>query len=126
MFLNRLINPPLATSREMRAYMGAILEVTGMMSGQGFPLQKFMRNFATHMSPKAGFPHATLRQGSDGLVYVTPKGWEYFSSRLTDKPITRGQRVGRREIVEMIRCIVAPSPPAGWQSFEVEVDENQG
>lgn len=121
--LNKLNTPPKnANSREMRAYMAAILEVTGMMSGQGFPLRKFMKNLATHLNPKARFPYATLREDDDGLIYVTVNGLRFFSSRLTSQPIISGQHVSRVEVVEMIRRIVAQKPGKGWSSFVVELE----
>lgn len=68
MFLNRLIALPAANSRLMRAYMTGILEVTGMMSSQGFPLRRFMKHLSTHMASKRRFPHPTLREADNDLV----------------------------------------------------------
>lgn len=117
--LNRLCIPPDAITREMRAYLAATLEVTGMMSGQGFPLSIFMENFRTHLRPKIRFPHATLEKRTDGLFYVTEEGWRFFSSRLTERPVIAGQTVSRTEVLEMARKILALRPEAGWESFSV-------
>lgn len=124
MFLNRLTALPAANSRAMRAYMAGILEVTGMMSGQGFPLRRFMNHLSTHMEPKVGFPYATLREGGNDLVYVTDEGLRFFASRLTGSPIIKGQRVSRPEVVDMIRCIVALTPSSGWERFDVSLLED--
>ena len=117
--LNRLSESPPANSREMRAYMAAILEITGLMSGQGFPLKLFMTNYATHLVPKAKFPHATLEIRLNGLHYVTEPGRRYFSSRLSIAPLVAGQSVTRREVIDMIRKIMSPAPLQGWQSFNI-------
>lgn len=119
MVLNRLITLPSVNSSAMRAYMAAILEVTGMMSGEGFPMQKFLRHFSTHLAPKRGFPYPTLRRDSDGLVYVTDEGLRFFASRFTSSPAIRGQRTSRFEVIQMIRCMVATAAPAGWEAIEV-------
>jgi hypothetical protein len=123
MRFNRLLELPHATSAEMRSYMAALLEVSGMMSGQGFELTVFLGNLRTHLAPKAGFPHATLRIAANGLVYLTPDGHRYFASRLTSEPITRGQHVLRSAVVASIRSIVAPSPPVGWAAVEARLEE---
>ena len=117
--LNRLRKPPNASTREMCAYMGAILEVTGMMSGQGFPLPLFMDNFRTHLTPKAQFQYATLEQRPDGLFYITSEGWRFFASRLTNRPVIPGRQVSRAEIVEMARRILASHPEDDWEAFDV-------
>jgi hypothetical protein len=122
--LNRLINMPPANSRAMRAYMQAILEITGMYAQQQFPLERFMKNFATHLSPKQCYPYATLRREADGLYTLTAEGAEYFSSRLSPEPIVPGQKVGRSEVVEMMRSILASVPLPGWEAFDVEFAEN--
>lgn len=119
MVLNKLRALPPSNSRHMRAYMAAILEVTGMMSGEGFPLRLFMNHISTHLRPKVGFPYATLREDADGLIFVTDPGYVFFRSRLSSSPVVAGQRVTRGEVVDMIRFIVAPSPAAGWTSIDV-------
>ena len=119
--LNRLCKPPDAITPEMRAYLAAILEVTGMMSGQGFPLSLFMVNFRTHLRPKVRFPHATLEKHTDGLFYVTEEGWRFFSSRLTERPVIAGQTVSRSEVLVMARRILAVRPAGGWESFSVSL-----
>jgi len=47
--LNKLVKSPVANSREMRAYMQAILEATGLMAGERFDISQFMRNYRTHL-----------------------------------------------------------------------------
>ena len=117
--LNRMNVPPLAASRQMRAYMGALLEVSGMMAGEGFPLNLFMGNFATHLKPKARFPHATLRVGEDGLYFLTEEGRHFFSSRFTGQPALSGQTVTRSEVIEMIRQIVATRASPAWTQLTI-------
>jgi len=103
--------------------MAALLEVTGMMSGQGFALRKVLNHISTHLEPKAQFPHATLRETESGLIYVTPEGHNYFSSRLSGEPIIKGQHVTRREVIEMIRNILAERAEPGWEPVEAELEE---
>ena len=124
MLLNRLINPPQpANSSEMRAYMAAILEVTGMMSGQGFALRSFLNHLATHLKPKVSFPHATLREGANSLIYVTEPGLRFFASRLTTSPMIKGQYVQRSDVIQMIRHIVASAPASGWEQVDAKLEE---
>ena len=122
--LNRLLEEPVANSRDMRAYMQAILEVTGLFAGQEFPLELFMKNYATHLKPKGNYPYATLAKAGDGLYSLTPEGITFFKSRLTSSPAIANQRVGRDNVVGMLRCILASSPPPGWESFEVPLSAN--
>lgn len=123
MRLNRLNKPPIASSRAMRAYMAALLEVSGMMSGQPFPLHLFMENFATHLRPKAKFPFPTMRKTSNDLYVLTPEGIRFFSSRLSLNPIIPGQRVNRSEVLEMTRRIVEDRPALGWSQVELSNSE---
>lgn len=118
---NKLQNLPPSNTPEMRAYMGAILEVTGLMSGEGFPLEFFMRHFATHLKPKKSFPYPTLRKEDDGTYYLTDEGRLYFQRRLTDDPVVPGQTVSRAEIIESMRQILSPEPGKGWTSFTVDL-----
>jgi hypothetical protein len=123
MRFNKLIELPHANTSEMRSYMAALLEVSGMMSGQGFELTAFMDNFRTHLAPKAGFPFATLRIETNGLVYLTAEGYQYFASRFTNAPITQGQHILRSTVIGYIRNIVAPLPPLGWATIEARLEE---
>jgi hypothetical protein len=107
----------------MRAYMAALLEVSGMMSGQGFALRKVLNHISTHLEPKVRFPHATLREAENGLIYVTQEGHRYFSSRLSGEPIVPGQHVTRREVIEMIKKILAEQAQPGWEQIEAELEE---
>jgi hypothetical protein len=108
MRLNRLITTP--SGRELWTYTAAILEVTGMMSGQAFPLDRFYGNFSGHLT--AG----RIRQTSDGCV-LTKAGYQYFSQRLNG---SNGQRIERPDVLQMIRLIVASQPALGWESIESE------
>ena len=82
----KLTKLPAANSPEMRAYMAALLEVSGMMSRQGFALTEFLGNLRTHLEPKASYPYAALRVEADGLAYLTEEGHRFFASRLTIDP----------------------------------------
>lgn len=123
MRLNKMSKPPVINSSEMRAYLAAILEVTGMMSGQGCALKVFLNNLATHMKPKVSFLYATLRESPNGLIYITKPGFRFFASRLSASPIVKGQHVKRSEILQMIRCIVAPTALSGWEQVDVLLEE---
>lgn len=94
-----------------------------MMSGQGFALRKVINNLATHLKPKVSFPYPTLRQADNGLVYVTEQGHRFFSSRLSAAPVVKGQHVTRREVVAMIKIMVAHTPPEGWERIEADLEE---
>ena len=122
--LNRLIDLPPANSRSMRAYMQAILEVTGLMAGQEFPMKLFMENYRAHLEPKANFPHATMQKTSADLYRLTSEGVQFFSSRLTQAPVITGQQVSRAEVIEMIRAIVSAEAQNGWEAFSIQLPEN--
>jgi hypothetical protein len=109
--LNKMINPPPANSRDMRAYMQAILEATGLMAGERFDISRFMRNYRTHL--EAG----RLQKHSDGSYSLSEPGRQYFISRLTDDPVVKGQLVSRAEVVEMLHKITADHPAEGWTSI---------
>jgi hypothetical protein len=106
--LNKMITPPAANSRDMRAYMQAILEATGLLAGERFNISKFMRNYRTHL--EAG----RLEKHDDGTFSLSHAGRLYFTSRLTDKPVVKGQLVSRPEVVEMLHKITATQPAEGW------------
>lgn len=106
--MNKLISPPVANTREMRAYMQAILEATGLLAGERFDISRFMRNYRTHLD--AG----RLQKHSDQLYTLSEAGREYFISRLTDEPVVKGQLVSRGEVVEMLQKITADTPAEGW------------
>lgn len=112
--LNRLRNPPPANSRDMRAYMQAILEATGLMAGERFDISRFMRNYRTHL--EAG----RFQKHVDGTYSLSEPGRMYFISRLTDEPSVKGQLVGRSEVVEMLRNITADHPSPGWSPIDIE------
>jgi len=111
--LNKMITPPPANSRDMRAYMQAILEVTGLMAGERFDISRFMGNYRTHL--EAG----RLEMHSDGQYSISNEGRQYFTSRLTNDPTVKGQAVSREEVISMLRQITAASAAPGWQQFEV-------
>lgn len=110
--LNKLITPPPANSRPMRAYMQAILETTGLMAGESFKISCFMGNYRTHIENNRLIKH------SNEIYSLTEIGRKYFISRLTDEPITRGQLVSRAEVLDMINKITADSPATGWIQIE--------
>jgi hypothetical protein len=107
--LNRLTTTP-DGGRELWAYTAAILEVTGMMSAQPFPLDQFYDNFSGHKA--AG----RIVKAADGYI-LSPDGYRYFSGRLTGE---NSQRIDRAAVLELIRLIVAPEPAEGWEAIEYE------
>ena len=109
--LNKMITPPPANSRDMRAYMQAILEATGLLAGERFNISRFMRNYRTHL--EAG----RLEKHSDGSYSLSEAGRQYFVSRLTDEPVVKGQLVSRAEVLEMLHKITAAQPVEGWTSI---------
>lgn len=110
--LNRMRVPPPANSREMRAYMQAILEATGLMAGERFNISLFMRNYRTHL--KSG----RLLKHSDGSYSLSEPGRQYFIGRLTDDPVVKGQFFSRADVLEMLRNITADRPAQGWAPIE--------
>ena len=110
--LNKIVNPPPANSREMRAYMQAILEATGMMAGERFDISKFMRNFKTHLDC------GRLQKHSDETYSLSESGREYFISRLTGNPTIKGQLVNRGDVIEMLRKMTATNPSIGWTTLD--------
>lgn len=112
--LNKLMISPPANSREMRAYMQAILEATGLLAGERFDISQFMRNYRTHLEAGRLLTH------SDGSYSLSESGRQYFISRLTDAPIVKGQLVSRAEVVEMLNKITADQPTEGWTPLGVD------
>jgi hypothetical protein len=106
--LNKMLSPPPANSRYMRAYMQAILEATGLLAGERFDISRFMRNYRTHI--EAG----RLHRHSDGTYSLSETGRQYFISRLTEDPVVKGQLVSRADVLEMLRNITADQPAEGW------------
>lgn len=123
--LNRWKSKSTNTS-SCRAYMNAELEVTGMMAGQRFLLEKYMGNMATHLAPKAGINIGPVfEKQDDGNYVLTADGREFFRRRLTDSPMQQRRATTRDEVVEMIRNIVATEPSEGWEPFEVDFPCNE-
>ena len=110
--LNKMIALPAANSRDMRAYMQAILEVTGLMAGECFDLSRFMGNYRTHIES------GRLEKHGNGQYSLSSKGRQYFASRLTSDPEVKGQDISRAEVIRMVREITAVSAGPGWQRFE--------
>jgi len=106
--LNKMITPPPSNSRDMRAYMQAILEATGLLAGEQFDISRFMQNYRTHID--AG----RLLKHSDGSYSLSECGRQYFISRLTDEPVVQGQLVSRSEVVAMLSKVTAPQAVSGW------------
>lgn len=106
--LNKMIAPPPANSRNMRAYMQAILEATGLMAGERFDISRFMQNYRTHIES------GRLHRHEDGTYSLSEDGRQYFISRLTNDPVGKGQLVSRAEVVEMLRKVTANRPTEGW------------
>jgi len=109
--LNKMIVPPSANTRTMRAYMQAILEVSGLMAGERFDISLFMSNYRTHLES------GRLHKHSDGKFSLSETGRSYFISRLTGDPVIKGQLVSRAEVVEMVRNITADNPAVGWTAI---------
>lgn len=106
--LNKMMTPPPANSREMRAYMQAILEATGLLAGERFNISLFMGNYRTHVES------GRLMKHSDGTYSLSEPGRQYFIGRLTDEPVVKGQLVSRGDVVEKLRDITADCPAVGW------------
>lgn len=95
-------------SRQMRAFMQALLEVSGLLVGEEFDLKSMLGNFNTHVES------GRFDRVSGGKVRLTVAGQEYFAERIFSG------KVSRQEVIEMIRNITCLSPPLGWEPVEVE------
>ncbi len=93
------------------------------MSGESFPLEVFMKNYATHLKPKRNFAHPNMIKHPDGNYSLTPAGLRFFASRLTSEPMIKGQTVTREEVIEMTKRITANEPSEGWQSMSVRLQD---
>jgi hypothetical protein len=93
----------------MRAYMQALLEVSGLLAGKAFDLKSMLGNFKTHLD------EGRFERTDDGRVLLTDIGRSYFSGRLTD------QKVSREEVLAMIRNIASLQPIQGWERVEVDL-----
>lgn len=111
--LNKMIKPPAANTREMRAYMQAILEATGLMAGERFDISRFMRNYRTHIEASRLLKHG------DGQYSLSEHGRQYFISRLSEAPVATGQLVSREEVIRMLRLVTAKQPAEGWQAIQL-------
>lgn len=118
--LNRLKQSPIANTREMRAYMQAILEVTGLYADEAFEIELFMKNYRTHLENGR-----LSKDRSSDLYKLTDIGKTYFSSRLSGQPISRGQHISRAEVIDMIRQVTAKTPKDGWESFEFQLSDTE-
>ena len=107
--LNKMTTPPAANTCNMRAYMQAILEATGLMAGESFDISRFMGNYRTHI--EAG----RLLKHSSGQYSLSEVGRKYFISRLSDTPVTTGQLVSRDEVIHMLCLVTAKQSAEGWQ-----------
>lgn len=106
--LYKLAVPPAANTRAMRAYMQAILEATGLLAGECYDISRFMGNYRTHLDS------GRLLRHSDGKYSLSNDGRHYFTRRLTDEPVVKGQLVSRAEVVAMLGKITATQPAPGW------------
>ena len=109
--MNKMTSPPQPNSREMRAYMQAILEATGLMAGEHFDISRFMRNYGTHIKSGKFIKHP------DGTYSLSDAGKQYFIIRLTSEPAVKGQHVCRDEVIEMLRKITTDNPATGWATL---------
>lgn len=90
----KLKNTP-KSGRRLWSYMAAILEVTGMDTGQVFNLKRFFSNFSTHID------NGRIEVVSGGHR-LTETGIDYFADRYNEGS---RQRIYRADVEEMIRGI---------------------
>ncbi len=80
------------SGRRLWTYMAAILEVTGMIRGEAYPLNKFLSNFKTHLDAQS------ITRTPDGYQ-LTPRGKDYFNDRYSagsPQHIDQAEVVSRR------------------------------
>lgn len=101
--LFRLENTP--KGKQLFAYFGVIIEVTGMNTGKTFPLKKFLKNLSAH--EKTG----RIEKCADGYR-LTEIGIDYFNDRLRKGSI---QYIVQSEIDSYKKGLVEGG--AGWKQI---------
>ena len=96
------------SGRELWAYMAAILEVTGMHKGAVYPLDRFVRNFRTHLESGR-----IVRV--PGGYQLTPQGRDYFRDRYSPG---NPQHIERAEVAMMIIGITTGKGADVWREVE--------
>jgi len=96
------------SGKELFAYMAAILEVTGMMKGDEYPIKKFLGNISTHLEAER-----IIRSGNG--YKLTAKGVDYFMDRFN---IANSQCVSRGEVDRMIKGITTGVGAGTWKQLE--------
>lgn len=92
------------SGRKLWTYMAAILEVTGMISGEAYPLNKFLGNFKTHLDAQR------IVRVPTGYK-LTPKGQDYFTDRYN---AGSPQHIDRAEVEQFIRGIKTGAGTDDW------------
>lgn len=90
--------------RKLWTYMAAILEVTDMINGATYPLNKFLGNFKTHLE-------AQRIERTPGGYKLSPKGQDYFSDRYN---AGSPQHIDRAEVEQLIRGIKTGAGTDEW------------
>ncbi|MGG4603988.1 hypothetical protein ACLPHM_04250 [Paenalcaligenes sp. Me131] len=104
--LNKMTSPPPSNSRDIKAYWHAILEISGLLVGEDFDVTLFMGNYRTHIES------GRLLKTENGFK-LSENGHRYFCQRLHDK------KVSRQEVIAMMRKILSPTPPLGWEQITI-------
>ena len=83
------------SGKRLWTYMAAILEVTGMIKGEAFPLNAFLGNFKTHLDAQR------IMRSSDGYK-LSQKGLDYFNDRYASGS---PQHIDRAEVEQYMHGI---------------------
>lgn len=92
------------SGKRLWTYMAAILEVTGMIRGEAYPLNKFLSNFKTHLEAQR------IVRNPDGYK-LSQKGQDYFNDRYN---AGSPQHIDRAEVEQLIWGIKTGSGADEW------------
>lgn len=92
------------SGRRLWTYMAAILEVSGMIRGEVYPLNKFLGNFKTHLD-------AQRISRTPAGYQLTPTGKDYFNDRYN---AGSPQHIDRAEVEQFVRGIKTGAGTDEW------------
>jgi hypothetical protein len=98
----RLTKTP--SGKRLYTYFAAILEVTGMSTGETFPLKRFIKNFSGHEQS------GRISKTDDGYQ-LTPAGIDYFSDRYNPG---NPQHVESADVKILMR-LIRSGDEEGWE-----------
>ena len=92
------------SGKRLWTYMAAILEATDMINGASFPINKFLRNFSTHLE-------AQRIVRVPGGYKLSSQGQNYFNDRYN---AGSPQHIERDEVLQLVQCIKEGNGTGEW------------